>query len=148
MPCEPAAPSIIRRQLSGWLASIDWPLEHAQDLVLAVSEAASNSVEHGYRGREWAGPITVTAEQAEPSPRLRRIRIVVADRGSWRPIPAQTNNRRRGLPLMRALTENIDVVGTPDGTRVTMISRLVARADTPAKSRAPSTNGSPPADGS
>src|SRR3954471_9852136 len=43
------APSIARERVEEWLRAQQWPPAQADELVLAVSEAVSNSVEHGYR---------------------------------------------------------------------------------------------------
>src|SRR5689334_24975487 len=43
-----ASASIARERTESWLRTLHWPQGPAEDLVLAVSEAVSNSVEHGY----------------------------------------------------------------------------------------------------
>jgi len=43
------APGRVRAELRRWLAEHEWPEEEGEDLVLAVSEAVSNSAEHAYR---------------------------------------------------------------------------------------------------
>ncbi len=48
------------------------------------------------------------------------IQIRVADSGSWKTPPADPGTRGRGLLLMRALSEQVDLDGTADGTTVGM----------------------------
>ncbi|MBC8091620.1 MAG: ATP-binding protein, partial [Pseudonocardia sp.] len=48
----PAAASIVRERLRHWLDGLGWPEPELDDVVLAVHEAVSNSVEHGYADTE------------------------------------------------------------------------------------------------
>jgi hypothetical protein len=56
----------------------------------------------------------------------RQVVITVVDHGSWRPPPAWHENRRRGVPLMRACTESVNIQGSASGTSVRMVSKPVA----------------------
>jgi hypothetical protein len=47
-PANPHQLASIRTQVRGWLAPLDLTEEFKEDLVFAVNEAASNSVEHAY----------------------------------------------------------------------------------------------------
>jgi len=123
---DAAAPAAVRQLLRCWLAEAGWPRNDSDDLVLAVSEAVSNSVEHGYRDRCTAGEVEVTVEEELLSVRQRRVIITVSDHGRWRPVPTEPANRRRGIPLMRAVTDSLDIDGTPTGTRLTLTSRPVS----------------------
>ena len=51
------------------------------------------------------------------------IRIVVRDSGRWR--PQRDDEGGRGLVLMRALMDDVDVVATDEGTTVSMTRALV-----------------------
>ncbi|MCA1836494.1 MAG: ATP-binding protein [Actinobacteria bacterium] len=48
MVAQPAALSSIRERLRQWLMTHRWPDAEIEDLVLAVSKAASNVVDHAY----------------------------------------------------------------------------------------------------
>jgi anti-sigma regulatory factor (Ser/Thr protein kinase) len=102
----------IRRQLADWLRGVGVPESLAADIVLVVNEACTNSVEHAYRGRE-PGMMRVQAALEEG-----HIQVQVADAGSWKTPPADPGTRGRGLLLMRALSERMDVDGTAGGTTV------------------------------
>lgn len=119
----------IRHRLAAWLrgAAVAKPL--ITDIVLAVSEACTNSVEHAYRDQE-PGELTVTA-QIDGAEILAR----VVDRGSWKPAPAAPRTRGRGLTVMRAVAERVSVEGTLAGTTVDMCFRSPDTADTAAPSR-------------
>ena len=85
-------------------------------VALAVSEAASNAVIHGYVETE-PGRILVTASLLDPE----RLQIVVADDGSGMRPRLDSPGLGLGLPLIAELTDRVDFDGngTP-GTTVTM----------------------------
>jgi anti-sigma regulatory factor (Ser/Thr protein kinase) len=106
--------SDVRRRLAEWLRSESVSDSLAADIVLVVNEACSNSVEHGYRGRE---PGTMRIEAAIDD---RHVTVQVADSGSWKTPPADPGTRGRGLLLMRALSDRVELDGTAEGTTVRM----------------------------
>lgn len=132
------APSSVRHHLRRWLSELRWPPDAIDDLLLAVSEAVANVVDHAYPNHH--GPVSVHAVhlehphhphhhhdnhqfvQGEESDRVGQVVVTVADRGSWRPIPTVAGNRGRGLTIMRATTQTLDIAATATGTRVTMTS--------------------------
>ena len=48
LPAALTAAAEVRALLGAWLTTHGWPPAAQEDLVLAVNEAVSNSVEHGY----------------------------------------------------------------------------------------------------
>jgi serine/threonine-protein kinase RsbW len=124
LPADVRAPGLIRGRLRGWLGRLNWPTEESQDLLLAVSEAVSNAAEHAYRPGE-SGPIEVLVAPPAESEGSRTLTVTVTDHGHWRPPPAHREGRRRGIPLMRVLTQLLYIDGGVSGTRVTMSSRPV-----------------------
>jgi anti-sigma regulatory factor (Ser/Thr protein kinase) len=131
LPAHPGTPGDVRRQLRPWLETLGWPREQAEDLLLAVDEAVSNAVEHAYpapasalthpdeRGVELCVSDTTATDDTH------RAIVTVTDRGQWKPRAVSPSSRGRGLQMMRALTEYLDVTATGSGTRVKMISRAV-----------------------
>jgi anti-sigma regulatory factor (Ser/Thr protein kinase) len=118
------APYLIRRGLRGWLGTLGWPEMEAGDLILAVSEAVSNVVEHAYEaGRP--GTVRVRAERSVEAEKSARVVVTVTDRGRWHEPSTGPTNRRRGIPMMRAIADSVDVLGGADGTRVRLVSRPV-----------------------
>ncbi len=115
---SPRQLSDIRHRLADWLHAngVDEPL--ADDIILVVSEACSNCVEHAYRGRE-PGRMRVEAEVRDG-----HVQIYVVDSGSWKTPPADPGTRGRGLMLMRKVTDQVDVRGSDDGTTVEMKFRV------------------------
>lgn len=123
---EPAALSVIRDRLRQWLRTHRWPDNELDDLVLAVSEAAANAVEHAYPPGA-AGNIEIDGCVSCLSGDAREVEFTVRDRGRWRSIPKEPENRRRGIPLMRAVVAELVIHGTDQGTQVIMRSRCVGQ---------------------
>lgn len=118
---DDAAPrrlSDVRHRLAAWLRanSIENPL--ADDIILVVNEACSNSVEHAYLGRE-PGRMRVEAEVRDGG-----VHICVVDSGSWKTPPADPGTRGRGLLLIRKISDQVEVSGSDHGTSVEMTFRL------------------------
>lgn len=117
-----AAPSVVRQFFRDWLRELRWPDQDSEDLVLAVSEAVSNVVDHAYPTGA-PGDVLVEAWCRPGENGDRFVEIRVHDRGTWRPPPIWHENRRRGLQLMRACTSAMRVKGTERGTVVELVSR-------------------------
>lgn len=126
LAAEPVALSLIREQLRQWLAAHRWPDAEIEDLVLATSEAASNVVDHAYL-HDVPGDIEIAGQVGIESGGARIAELTVRDHGRWRPAPARSDNRRRGIPLMKAAVAELDIDGTSHGTCVRMRGRSVGR---------------------
>lgn len=115
----------LRRELKTWLAAwIEHP-ETRHDVLLSVSEAVSNAVEHGARaGNAGADhrdrPIVVVA-----SMEADEVRVTVRDHGIWRE-PVASPERGRGLGIMRALMDDVVVERHDDGTVVRLARSVPA----------------------
>lgn len=119
-PAEPAQLAVIRRELRNWLAVAAVPEATAADIVSATNEACTNSIEHAYRGRA-PEMVEVTAEVEVPH---RRVRVSVVDTGRWRTPPATSPERGRGLPLIGAFVDVVDIDRHDVGTRVHMTTSI------------------------
>lgn len=122
-----AAASVARERLGRWLRDLDWPPAQRDELVLAASEAVSNSVEHGYGVPhdvvDHDGLVTMRATVEMERDGHRRVRIVVADAGGWVERDGSRDRRGHGLTIMRACTDELTVDGTAEGTTVVLHSR-------------------------
>jgi anti-sigma regulatory factor (Ser/Thr protein kinase) len=121
------APSIARDRVESWLRGHRWPRAQVDELVLAVSEAVSNSVEHGYR---VAPDVLESGERVEVRVRIsmaddgyRRVEFVVVDHGAWREPVVTASTRGHGMLIMRSCTDELVVEGSPGGTTVVLRSR-------------------------
>lgn len=129
LPADPAAAAMARTRLTAWLTEHDWPQAQQDDIVLAVSEAVSNGVEHGYGARPGVagrtGLVEVDAEVVPDDDGMRQVVVSVRDHGGWQPHPHVRAHRRHGIPLMRACVAEFVIDGTASGTTVMLRSRPV-----------------------
>ncbi len=100
----------VRHALAAWLAGQDAPPDVAADLALAAHEAAANVVEHAYRN--GAGDVIVRARRDDEG-----LLVVVQDEGHWRS-PSRTDQRGRGLTVMRSLVDEVVIAPSASGTTV------------------------------
>lgn len=110
----------LREELGQWLKQrFSLAALQLNDVVLAVNEALANVAEFAYRKAEHVGTVDVMAEYD----RLMSIlTITIADRGCWRDASEREpkRTRGRGIPLMEALSDELGIEPTPDGTTVRM----------------------------
>jgi anti-sigma regulatory factor (Ser/Thr protein kinase) len=90
------------------------------DIVLVVNEACTNCIEHAY-GAGDAGTMLLEVEAVDSEVRVR-----VADSGSWKTPAANPGNSGRGLLLIRAISDAVELDSTPSGTTVEISFRLPA----------------------
>lgn len=117
-PADPAQLSVIRHQLSDWLAPLRLTEEETADVVLAVDEAAANAVRHAY-GDDESGVVELTL-WTEPG----TLSIEVVDHGSWRPPQEQPAVGGRGIPLMSTMAESVLIRYDERGSRVLLRHRI------------------------
>jgi PAS domain S-box-containing protein len=106
--------SDIRHRLAAWMRAAAIPENTVADIVLAVNEACTNSIEHAYRGPK-PGKVRVEAENDGA-----RVQVRIIDKGSWKAAPADPGVRGRGLLLIRAVSDRLEMECTPSGTTVNM----------------------------
>jgi anti-sigma regulatory factor (Ser/Thr protein kinase) len=110
--------SRIREEFAGWLKQyFDLDPIRSSDLVLAINEALANSAEFAYLTTDRPGTMDLRAHY---EPTDARLTVTIADQGVWRmPVsnPA-TRARGRGIPLMKALSDRVDIETSTAGTQV------------------------------
>ncbi|MGI5132119.1 ATP-binding protein [Pseudonocardia sp. CA-107938] len=114
---EPHLVGVVRFAVSTWLSAVRWPASAADELLFAIGEAASNCVEHAYRGLE-VGRMTVDVTAVDEP---RAMHVVVTDFGRWRPQRPDAG-RGNGLILINGLMAWSRVETDDAGTRVRMRS--------------------------
>lgn len=123
------AASLARDAAESWLQANRWPPAQSEELVLAVSEAVSNSVEHGYRVSmdqvDHSGIVRLTFHVENLPDGFRRVVISIGDRGAWREPDDGPTHRGHGLLLMRSATDRMHIHKTATGTEVQLVSRPV-----------------------
>jgi|SRR5690242_14516542 len=127
LPAEPVSISVARSEVHRWLAGWSWPACELADIVLAVSEAVSNAIEHAYLDQP-PGMVEIRGGVEATRCGHGRVTIIVRDHGRWRPPLRDNQNRRRGISLMRACVDTVTIGQLDDdpvGTRVVLRSRTV-----------------------
>jgi GAF domain-containing protein/anti-sigma regulatory factor (Ser/Thr protein kinase) len=114
-PADPEALAGLRNLLRRWLARRGADADEAYDITVAVQEASANAVEHAYAPGPAAFDVDAMFDAGV-------VTIAVHDHGRWR--PARGQHRGRGLPMMRALMESVDVEQGGEGTTIRMRRRL------------------------
>ncbi|MDR7167456.1 anti-sigma regulatory factor (Ser/Thr protein kinase) [Nocardia kruczakiae] len=103
---------VVRRALRDWLQSLSIGSVQASDVILAVIEACTNSVEHGHRGD--GGRIRLLGERWQGC-----LHIVVADTGRWKSASdSETSDRGRGMQIIRRVAAQLTIDTHRDGTIV------------------------------
>lgn len=102
----------LRHAFRAWLAGQGAAPDVVADMALAVHEAAANVMEHAYP--DGTGDVVVHAHQDDG-----RFVVVVQDEGHWR-TPGRTDQRGRGLTVMRSLVDDLAITPSPSGTTVTL----------------------------
>ncbi|GAA0800860.1 SpoIIE family protein phosphatase [Spirilliplanes yamanashiensis] len=114
LPADPARLIVLRRRLEAFLGAHGVPDDDAFDLVVAISEAAANAIEHPVDPAED----TITVEVGIEGGAGGVVSASVRDSGRWRAEPA-TGFRGRGLALIGALAD-LTVERGETGTVVTL----------------------------
>jgi anti-anti-sigma factor len=123
---------VLRADLRAWLAGVGAQRGEINDVLIAVGEACSNSIEHAGAGDDAI--IDVRARM-----NARELMVTVGDRGVWRAASAAAD-RGHGLRLMRVLSTGMKVATAENGTRVELRFRLdreAAQSADPTREQAP-----------
>ena len=115
LPGDPAELAAMRLLLRRWLRHADGTPQDVADILTATGEAAANAIEHA--GAPARSSLEIVGMVAG-----REVDITVRDYGSWR--PERADERGRGLVLMRALMDTVEVTPSPEGTTVRLRRRL------------------------
>ena len=105
----------LRAAVRRWLAPMGVAESDMFDVALATSEAASNAIEHAYGAREATFAVRCERHDGE-------VAVAVEDGGRWR--TSTPYGRGRGLAIMRALMDSVEIDRGEQGTAVTLGKRL------------------------
>ena len=101
----------LRHLLRRWLRHHGADDTETYDITVACQEAAANAVEHAYA----PGARTFEVEAIRTG---AAIEVTVRDHGQWR--SARGTHRGRGLPMMEALMDTVEVEHNELGTVVAL----------------------------
>lgn len=121
IPGEPARLVEVRAWVERLANHLGFGESDVYDMKVAVSEAASNAIEHG--SPNAASQVVLTAVL-----HLDKVTIEVKDEGKFKaklpPFDPSTSHRGRGLFMMSALMDQVSVHETEEGTTVKLIKYL------------------------
>lgn len=108
---------LVRHAVAGFLDGHALSDELASDVLLAVTEACTNVVQHAYREAPLSdGEIEISAECV-----TSELTIAVRDRGLGFSPRVDSPGLGLGLPVIAALTQNVEIRPIPpSGTEVVM----------------------------
>jgi anti-sigma regulatory factor (Ser/Thr protein kinase) len=112
---DPKVLAEIRHVLRRWLRHQGADDSQTLEITLAVSEACTNAIEHAYSPAPAEFSLTAMAREGVLS-------FVVSDAGSWRPPRGQ--DRGRGLTIIRAAMDDVEVNSSDTGTEIVMRRRI------------------------
>jgi serine phosphatase RsbU (regulator of sigma subunit)/CheY-like chemotaxis protein/anti-sigma regulatory factor (Ser/Thr protein kinase) len=113
VPARPASVPLVRHRMRAWLAHVAPDLDAATrgDFELVCSEGCSNVVRHAYGPTEAMFRVSLSLVDGV-------LKLRISDQGRWR--PPRGRHGGRGLSLMRALVDELQIDQRPNGTTVTM----------------------------
>ncbi len=109
LPVVPETLSSMRALLRRWLAHVGASDQEIHEITTACGEAATNAIEHA--GSAGGVPFELGGSAEGPE-----VQITVRDFGAWR--DPREGDQGRGLSLIRALMDTVDVEPRPEGTTV------------------------------
>jgi anti-sigma regulatory factor (Ser/Thr protein kinase)/putative methionine-R-sulfoxide reductase with GAF domain len=115
LPAQPKTLAHVRRVLRRWLINQGADEADVAEVTIAVSEACANAIEHAYSPAPASFDLEASRTNGE-------ITVAVRDRGRWR--PPRGSNRGRGLSIMVAAMDDVQIDRTDNGTEIVMRRRL------------------------
>lgn len=106
----------VRRRFASWVEQAGCEGVMAVDVVVATYEAMANVVDHAYL--DGAGVMLMHANVRDD-----KLSVTVSDHGRWQP-PGRYTGRGRGLKLIQAIADAVNLTSTDDGTTVVMCWKL------------------------
>jgi anti-sigma regulatory factor (Ser/Thr protein kinase) len=116
VPSTPGAVAEIRGAVCQFAQSRGFDDKRVEAIRLAVSEAVTNAVLHGYS--DHPGQITVVAELEDSG----ALQVLVADKGRGMLPHRDSQGLGLGVPIMTTLADHVDITSPTDqdGTEVHM----------------------------
>jgi anti-sigma regulatory factor (Ser/Thr protein kinase)/putative methionine-R-sulfoxide reductase with GAF domain len=115
LPADPKILAEIRLVLRRWLRHHGANDSQTMEITLAVSEACTNAIEHAYSPAPAEFTLRATADEGQMT-------FVVTDAGRWRAPRGQ--DRGRGLTIIRAAMDDVEVNSSETGTEIVMRRRI------------------------
>ena len=115
LPADPRVLSDVRRALRRWLRDGGADDGETTEVTLAVNEACANAIEHAYSPAPATFEVGARASNGD-------VMISVSDVGQWR--SPRGRNRGRGLTIIDAAMDEVEIRSNAAGTEIVMRRRL------------------------
>ena len=115
LPAEPRTLAVVRHSLRRWLNDRGADDGTVTEMTIAVSEACANAIEHAY-------PPSPATFELHGWVRDGVITLTIRDGGHWR--APRGENRGRGLSIIVAAVDDVQIDRTAEGTEVVMRRRI------------------------
>lgn len=119
LPIDATGLRYLRGELSSWLVTQGLGAAECDDVVVAVSEAAANAIEHPRDPRRPHFRVDGRVHRGE-------LVIRISDSGHWRE-PTFPTDRGRGLTFMRRFMSEVEIIESDEGTEVILRRGLPSR---------------------
>jgi serine/threonine-protein kinase RsbW len=114
---DPSSIGPVRHELRDWLNAHELTDDDLDDVLVASGEACANAVRHAYAHEQGEATLEARLREGELTVRVR-------DHGHWRE-PSPSDERGRGILIMRGLMNSVYLHATRRGTTVVMRKRVV-----------------------
>jgi anti-sigma regulatory factor (Ser/Thr protein kinase) len=122
LPAEPRVLAEVRRTLRRWMYEHGADPEVLSEVTIAVNEACTNAIEHAYSPAPAAFELAARTDNGE-------LTVIVRDTGTWRSPRGQ--HRGRGLKIIEAAMDHVELNRSATGTELVMRRRLRTPAPSP-----------------
>jgi anti-sigma regulatory factor (Ser/Thr protein kinase) len=119
VPAEPGQCSKVRETLRSFLERCPLDADQRYDMLVAAGEATANAIEHPQDRDD--NDVVVRASLDDDA-----VVVTVHDRGRWA-MGKSPSPRGRGIPLMHALVDKVEISNDPRGTFVELRTALRRR---------------------
>lgn len=110
----------LRATLRAWLSQRAISKDETDDVLLAIGEACTNSIDHAYRGQP--GEIDVRIDD-----HAYHLAVSVSDHGTWRFPGPHSDGRGRGSTIMSKVASRVTTETGGSGTTVTFLVTTSSR---------------------
>jgi anti-sigma regulatory factor (Ser/Thr protein kinase)/putative methionine-R-sulfoxide reductase with GAF domain len=117
LSADPRVLAEVRRTLRRWLYDRGAGAEDMSEVTIAVNEACTNAIEHAYSPAPAAFELEARTDDGY-------LTVVVRDAGTWR--SPRGRHRGRGLKIIEAAMDEVELNRSPTGTELVMRRRLRA----------------------
>jgi len=126
---KPTQAALLRAHLRLWLVEQDAAEDELLDILLAANEAFGNAINHAGQPQSIAVHVDANIDDGT-------VDVVVRDHGRWRE-SRHTGGAGRGLALMHALMDTVELHAAPDGTTVRLRRALGSQLSPRSEATAP-----------